>query len=232
MAYKIGICDDEFYQIKVNELFIKEIANRNKVDIECHGFQTGKQLRDFMESQSLDVVLLDIELKEESGIDIAKWISNRCPQVAIIFVTGHREFAEEAFEVNAVGYLVKPYDINRMENTVKKIIKCLEQDEEDYNIVITDGNIKKKIDRRQIMYIERCSTKSVIKTEQNDYSVYESITSLYERIGEQFIRLNQGIIVNSGLITEIKGNVACLSNGLRVRIGRIYRKDVLLKYFK
>ena len=45
MAYQIGLCDDEVYQIKVNSLFLREIAEKNNMDLECHGFSSGKQLK-------------------------------------------------------------------------------------------------------------------------------------------------------------------------------------------
>ncbi len=234
MPYQVGLCDDESYQIKVNNLFLSEIASQNKYDLEYHGFQSGKQLRSFLESNHLDVLFLDIDLGEETGIEIATWIANHYPHIITVFVTGHREFAVEAFEVDAVGYLVKPYDIKKMENVMKKVMAQLEkkgQNDEDYEIVITEENIKKKIDCRDILYIERQLAKSVIKTRQKEYYVYETISSLCERIGDSFIRVNQGEVVNISLISEIKGNTVYLKNGRDMAIGRTYRKALMERYF-
>lgn len=234
MPYEIGFCDDEIYQIKVNSLFLKEIADKNQYDLAYHGFQSGKQLRSYLESKSLDVLFLDIDLGDETGIDIAAWIAKNHPHIITVFVTGHREFAVEAFEVDAMGYLVKPYDIKKMENVMKKVMGQLakkEQPEETYEIIITDENLKKKIDCRDILYIERQQAKSIIVTKQREYQVYETITSLCDRIGDSFIRINQGEVVNKSLITEIKGNTVYLKNGRTITVGRTYRKEVLAKYF-
>lgn len=234
MSYQVGFCDDEVYQIKVNSLFLKEIAGKNGYDFEYHGFQSGKQLRKYLETNHLDVLFLDIDLGEETGIEVAAWIALNYPEVITVFVTGHREFAEEAFSVDAVGYLVKPYDLKKMENVMKKVMQQLEpapKADNHYEIVITDENMKKKIDCREILYIERQQSKSVIKTKQREYQVYETITSLCERIGDSFIRVNQGEVVNRTLITEIKGNTLYLRNGMSMSIGRTYRKDVIAKYF-
>lgn len=235
MPYHIGLCDDEVYQIKINNLFIKEIADKNDYDMKCYGFQTGKQLKNFLMKNKLDVLFLDIDLGQDNGIEIATWLASDYPEIITVFVTGHREFAEEAFEVDALGYLVKPYDIKKMENVMKKVMKRLQADcesEEKYEIVITDENIKKKLDYREILYIERQQAKSIIKTKQKEYQVYETITSLCERIGDSFIRVNQSEVVNKSLIGEIKGNVVYLKNGMNMSIGRTYRKEVFEKYFK
>lgn len=234
MSYQIGLCDDEIYQIKVNSLFLKEIASKNQYDLEYHGFQSGKQLRSYLDSNHLDVLFLDIDLGEENGIEIAAWISKNYPNIIIIFVTGHREFAVEAFEVDAMGYLVKPYDINKMSNVMKKVMVQLEKngiEEEKHEIIVTVENLKKKIDCRDIIYIERQQAKSIIQTRQREYQVYETITSLCDRIGDSFIRVNQGMVVNTSLISEIKGNNLYLKNGMDIPIGRTYRKEVMAKYF-
>ena len=218
MPYQIGLCDDENYQLKVNTLFLKEIASKNKYDLEYHEFTSGKQLRNYLETNNLDALFLDIDLGEETGIEIATWIIT-------VFVTGHREFAVEAFEVDAVGYLVKPYDIKKMENVMKKVITQLEKnahDQEVHEIVITEENIKKKIDCRDILYIQRQLTKSIIKTQNRNYQIYEPISSLCERIGNSFVRINQGEVVRISLIAGIRGNMA---------IGRTYRKSVMETYF-
>lgn len=234
MSYQVAFCDDEIFQIKLNNLYIKEIASKNGYDFEYHGFQSGKNLKKYLTSHRLDILFLDIDLGDETGIEVAAWIAQNYPNVITVFVTGHREFAEEAFEVEAMGYLVKPYDISKMENVLKKAMNLLQNSQKDNRnteIVITDENIKKKIDCREILYIERQQSKSIIKTQQKEYQVYETITSLCERIGESFIRVNQGEVVNLNIIKEIKGNTVYLKNGKEMSIGRTYRKEVLAKYF-
>ena len=198
------------------------------------GFKSGKALKEYLTNNSLDVLLLDIDLGEESGIDVASWISRNYPDIVTVFVTGHRDFAEEAFEVEAAGYLVKPYDSRKMENVMAKVMTILDRKKRQdagTEIVITDENIKKKIDCRDILYIERQQARSVIKTRDNEYQVYETITSLCERIGDSFIRVNQGEVVNKALIAEIRGNVVYLKNGMQMSVGRTYRKSVQEKYF-
>lgn len=234
MAYQIGLCDDEEYQIKINGTYLKKIAEKKGYDLEFHGFKSGSALRGYLAEGHLDALLLDIDFGDESGVDIAAWVARNYPDIVKVFVTGHREFAEEAFEVEAVGYLVKPYDAKKMEVVMEKVITILDrkkQADAGTEIVIIDENIKKKIDCRDILYIERQQAKSIIKTRDDEYQVYETITSLCERIGDSFIRVNQGEVVHKSQIAQIKGNVAHLKNGMEMSIGRTYRKSVQEKYF-
>ncbi len=234
MSYQVAFCDDEVYQIKVNNLFLKEIASKKGYDFEYHGFQSGKQLRNYLLSHHVDLLFLDIDLGDETGIEVAAWVAKNYPDMITIFITGHREFAEEAFEVEAAGYLVKPYDIKKMENVVRKAVDLLSKrsvPEMTNEIVITDENVKKKINRRDIFFIQRQQSKSIIQTKDKEYQVYETLTSLCERIGDGFIRVNQGEVVNITMIKEIKGNSVYLKNGMEMSIGRTYRKEVLAKYF-
>lgn len=235
MPYVIGLCDDEAYQIKVNGLFLKEIAAKNNYDLEYHGFTTGKQLLNYIEKKHIDILFLDIDLGEESGIEIATILANKYPNLVTVFVTGHREFAQEAFEVEALGYLVKPFDIKKMESILRKAIlqvSGLQNEEQSVNeIVITNENLKKKISCNDILYIQRQQARSIIVTADKEYSIYETITSLSERLGPDFVRVNQGEIVNINQISDIKDNYVLVKNGPEMSIGRTYRKTLLAKYF-
>ena len=121
-----------------------------------------------------------------------------------------------------------------MESILSKALlqaSAVKRSQEDKEIVITDENLKKKINIGDIMYIQRQQSKSIIYTKQRTYNVYETLTSLYERLGEGFLRINQGEVTSVKEIREIRGNVVVLKNGEEMSIGRTYRKEVMAKYF-
>jgi len=234
MAYRIGICDDEIYQVKVNGLFLKEIAAKNDMDLEYHGFSNGTQLKKYLACKDLDILFMDIDLGDESGVELASQLSRQYPKMVIAFVTGHREFMEEAFEMDAMGYLVKPYEIHRMESVLKRSllqVSAMQQDAEEPVIIVNDENLRKKIKCRDILYIQRQQCKSVIVTGQRQYCVYESLSALYERVGTGFLRVNQGEVVNVEYISSIESNSVKLKNGMEMSIGRTYRKEIMHRYF-
>ena len=84
--------------------------------------------------------------------------------------------------------------------------------------------------QRYLIYTKTL-TKSIIKTQNRNYQIYEPISSLCERIGNSFVRINQGEVVRISLIAGIRGNIVYLKNGMEMAIGRTYRKSVMETYF-
>lgn len=235
MKYIIGVCDDEKLQVKINGLYIKEIALRNNWDVAMVPFNTGRAVLEYLATRKLDVLFLDIDLGNESGIGIAEKIAVKYPEVVVIFITGHREFANDAFDVDAMGYIVKPVEEKKMERVLKKTlthVEAIRSKKPSETIVVTVENLKKKILQNDILYIERQQAKSIIVLKGKKYGVYETITSLAERLTDSFLRISQSYIVNKSFIAGIEGNRVLLKNGMDISIGRTYRKDVLEAYYQ
>jgi DNA-binding LytR/AlgR family response regulator len=235
MKYIIGVCDDEKLQVKVNGLYIKEIALRNNWEIAMVPFTTGKAVLDYLATNKMDILFLDIDLGNESGINIAERIAVKYPELVVIFVTGHREFANDAFDVDAMGYIVKPVDEKKIERVLKKTIthvEAIRMKKPSESIIITVENLKKKILQSDILYIERQQAKSIVFLKGKEYGVYETLTSLAERLTDDFLRVSQSYIVNKSFIANIKGNSVFLKNGMDIPIGRTFRKQVLEAYYK
>jgi DNA-binding LytR/AlgR family response regulator len=155
------------------------------------------------------------------------------PRIVTIFVTGHREFAYDAFTVEAFSYLTKPLEPERFERIFKKAVMQVN----DMNnrlqrtpLIITEDNIKKKISQLSIIYIERVNAQSLIVTRAARHFVYETVTSLASRLEENFIQINQGIIVNLEEVSDMKGHQVTMRTGEVFPIGRTYSKEVKKKY--
>lgn len=234
MRYTVGICDDEKIQLKVNALFLNEIALKNKIEIKYKGFEHPTELMLFLEKYPVDVLLLDIDLNNEiSGLELATKLAAKYPKLIIIFVTGHREFAFEAFEIEANGYILKPIDINKLERILLKafhLVDDMKKGSKEMPFIITEENIKKKINQEDIIYIQRRAAKSYIVTKEREYQVYETMTSLNDRLKDNFFRINQSEIVNINKVKEIKNNNLHLKTGESFVIGRTFRKDVMETY--
>lgn len=235
MEYIIGICDDESLQVKVNSLYIKEIAARNQIRVTLNSFCNSTELFSFLENHHLDILFLDIDLGEESGIDIAERLAQQYPNISVIFLTGHREFTNEAFDVNALGYVVKPINEQKLERTLNKAFTQaygIKSRAVSSSLIITEENIKKNINQADILYIERVQAKSLIHTSKRIYQIYEPLTFLYERLDKSFLRINQSEIVNRKEIVTIRGNTVFLRDKRQLSIGRTYKKEVMAAFLR
>ncbi len=235
MKYNIIVCDDENITMKINCTYITELAKKYKIEVIVTGFLSGEKVVDFIEDNEVDIAFLDIDLKSINGIEVAAKILKKNPRVITIFITGHREFAFDAFTVEALGYLTKPVDPERLEKLFKKAVlqvNDLSNRKMRAPLIITEENIKKKINQAIILYIERIEAQSVIVTNASKHYVYETITSLASRLEENFLRINQGIIVNLKEVTSIQGSEVTLKTGEVFSVGRTYSKEVKKKYLE
>lgn len=116
---KAVIIDDEILAIELLELLLNGLPDMNVVGTFTNG-QTG--LAQLQELQP-DVVFLDIEMPGNNGLELAERITARQDDIEIVFVTAYNQYALKAFEVNAIDYLLKPIEVDRLIQTVQRISK-------------------------------------------------------------------------------------------------------------
>ena len=85
---------------------------------EVTGFSEPAEALEWLESHEAEIALLDIGMPRMNGIELAKRIKSRCPDTEILFLTGHAEYAMDAFELHASGYLLKPVGKQRLAEEV------------------------------------------------------------------------------------------------------------------
>lgn len=111
------LVDDEVLALDFLERQLNKIS-----DIEVIGKFTSFEL-DLVESiiNQVDILFLDIEMPEMNGMVLAKKLVQLNPQLAIIFVSAHNDYASEAFELNAIDYLLKPVKVHRLQKTLERL---------------------------------------------------------------------------------------------------------------
>ena len=116
---RIAAVDDEYHVLERFERMVSEM-----VDLElCGLFETGQQLLDYLKEYSLDVVFLDIEMPGVNGLQLSEQIQSLNENINIIFITAFNQYAVEAFELQAVDYILKPLTEERLSKTVRRLLK-------------------------------------------------------------------------------------------------------------
>ncbi|MBW1870572.1 MAG: response regulator [Deltaproteobacteria bacterium] len=111
---KVLIVDDE-------EDLITTLVERLEIrGFDVVGLQTGQQAIEQLKQRSFDVVVLDVKLKGEDGVEVMKLIKHDHPTLPVILLSGHmsQESSEEGFRAGAIDYLIKPINI---EDLIKKL---------------------------------------------------------------------------------------------------------------
>lgn len=186
-------------------------------------------------TQKIDLIFLDIQMPELTGIDFIKAIQGKAD---VILTTAYSEFALESYELNVVDYLLKPIRFPRFLQAVQKVAnENAEQQaeeamelEDDYIFVKTESKGKLlKINLNEIDYIEGMKNYVAIFCGGKKTLVYTSMKELEERLPHRsFIRVHKSFIIPIAKITGIEGNLLRLKNvTAEVQIGESYKSDLM-----
>jgi len=116
---RIAAVDDEMHVLERFERMVLEIKELEL----CGLFETGEQLLSYLKEQPLDAVFLDIEMPGVNGLQLSERILDLSENINIIFVTAFNQYAVEAFELQAMDYILKPLTEERLGKTIKRLLK-------------------------------------------------------------------------------------------------------------
>ncbi len=142
--YKILIIEDEAPARKKLKRFISKVCNDYKIVAELETVDDTKLF--LMQAPEIDLIFSDIELRDGNVFEVYNEVSLNCP---IIFATAYNEFLMNAFEVNGIEYLLKPYAIERFSNAWNKYIRLKENTPVNYNQLM--GTINHLLKNNQIV---------------------------------------------------------------------------------
>lgn len=129
---RIAAVDDEAHVLERFERMVSDIEELNL----CGLFETGEQVLDYLNDNTLDAVFLDIEMPDINGLQLSEQIQNLNENIDIIFVTAYNQYAVEAFEVQALDYILKPLTEERLAKSVSRLLKTRNNVNEPENIFI------------------------------------------------------------------------------------------------
>lgn len=227
---KILLCEDNEKQIEINSEYIKSVVVKKKEQCDIRAFKHPDEIKEEDINWS-NTAFLDIDFgrKEKTGIQLAREIIKLNKWVEIVFITAYKEYTAEAYQLQAIGYLEKPIIQFELENMIDKLIRCVNSAHID-NFIELMHNKKSIITRQQdIIYIEKELKKCIISTITNDIDTYENIGSLENKLGNDFIKINQGVLVNRAYICKIENEMVWLSTGKGFKISRGRKKEVVNK---
>lgn len=207
---KIGICDDETAIVhQISEIVQSYFSH--KCTYKVYRFSSSTEI--IKHNIQYDILFLDIEMGDISGIEIAKLIRKQYLDTKIIFVTNYKNFTSSAFQVHAFQYLVKPIKRNELEKVLDDCIAYIDKSKED-NITI---NLKEKsvtIKSSKIFYIEVRKRTLYIHTDQEVLSKSGTLKEFYSKIKKfGFGMCHNAYIVNFYNIESIKGYNIKMKNG-------------------
>ncbi|MGC1205262.1 MAG: LytTR family DNA-binding domain-containing protein, partial [Flavobacteriaceae bacterium] len=212
------IIEDEIPAQKILKNFIDKIPSLQLLGV----FKAAIEANSFLNNNTVDLVLLDINLPDMSGIDFIKTIKN---PPAIVMTTAYPDYAVNSFELDTiVDYLVKPFSFDRFLKAINKVKDRIElpKNKQDDNAEILFLNVDKTLHKlvlNSILYIESDRNYLTVVTENQKLSYIDSLKNWTAKLPEnQFFQVHKSFIVNSKFVDKISGNVLFVNNN-KIPIG-------------
>lgn len=200
-------------------------------EIELVGeFEDAPSALVFLKKNKVDVLFLDVEMPEMSGIDLLKVLPDR---PLTILVTAQAGYAVEAFELNVVDYLVKPLSISRVILAVERVAELMQVQNsrlntiENDHIFIRDGKTIRKIFIENILWLEAKGDYVKIVTQNGNYVIHTTLRNLEEKMSaNDFVRIHRGYIIPVRKIDFIEDGTAFIQ-GTPLPVSENYKNDLL-----
>jgi len=181
----------------------------------------------FLDSNPVDLIFLDINLPEMSGVSFLRSLV-RPPLV--IFTTAYPQYAVDGFDLEVVDFLLKPFSFERFCKAVNKArekIKTKSAGAQPSKITVKSDRKIYQIAVNDILFIESCGDYILLHCTDKKLTVHGTLKSWEEKlIGSQFVKVHRTIIVNLQKIEHIDGNTICLGEH-KLPVSEQYREQIL-----
>lgn len=212
--------DDEILALRIIENYAEKIENLALEKVFNKQSDAQKHLNKF----PVDLIFLDIEMPAKNGLDFYKNISQ---STQVIFTTAYSEYAVDAFSVNAVDYLLKPFSFERFKTAVEKVKSNTENNDAKHLSIRADYKLH-KINFNDIQLIEGLDDYIQIHLKDSTkITARSSMKSILEKLSEKdFVRVHRSFIVPVNDIKTIVNKNIHIGDFI-IPIGETYKEDVM-----
>jgi DNA-binding LytR/AlgR family response regulator len=216
---KIAICDDEKAQAALLVSYVKKWAENAGIEITTESFGSAESfLFAWSENKDVDVLLLDIQMLDMNGMDLARTIRQEDNDLAIIFITGYPDYMLEGYDVAALHYLLKPVN-------AEKLFACLDRASakagEEKFILLPCSTGMIRLAQREIACIEAFAHEVQLTAAGGAYCTRLSIGEIEARLDQSlFIRPHRSYIVGLRFVCQIGRAELLLDSGMKVPVSR------------
>lgn len=233
MGIQIAICDDEKAEIDYLTFLVNKWVKSRNVNAHISSFSNAESfLFHYSDNKAYDINLLDIQMGELSGIELAKRLRKENNSIQIIFITGFPDFMAEGYDVSALHYLLKPVKEEKLFEVLDKAKDKLKHTEK--SLFLTVNGEMCRILLSEILYIEACGHYIVIKSKKQEYRAKMNLSDIQKLLGDGFFRCQRSFIVNLVYINKITRTMVVLEDKTEVPLSRNLYDAVnraLIEYF-
>ncbi len=218
MGLHFAICDDEPAQTALLKQMVLRWAGENGRRVEADCFSSAEAfLFRYEEAPSYDFLLLDIEMGEMNGVELASGIRSRNREIQIIFITGYMEYLAAGYDVEALHYLLKPVTEEKLFSVLDRGCEKLKQREK--ALLLENGEEMIRLPLYEIRWAEVRRNYITIHAGE-DITVKKTLSQLEAELDDSFFRAGRSYLVNLRYVRKITKTDLYLKDGTAVPLSR------------
>lgn len=228
--YRIGICDDDKILCADLEEQLYALSKEMALKVEIDVWYSGESIQnDLQKGIELDLLFLDIELVQENGITVGKFIRNEMEdmQTHIVYISSKERYAMQLFKVQPLDFLIKPVSVEQLKEVLMRSVK--QKSRPDAYFEYQKGNSVFRIPIKDIAYFTSMDKKIVIVKKDGEEEFYGKLKNIAENLPVEFIMIHQSYIINQVYVREYSYETVKMVNGENLNISKPYRKETRRK---
>ncbi|EGT3616078.1 response regulator transcription factor [Clostridium perfringens] len=225
--FNIALCEDNSLQREELKNNLSKILDEIGVDYKIIAFENGEALLKSY-PEKLDMLFLDIQMGNLTGMETARKVRDYDNKVEIIFITALWDYVQKGYEVRAFRYLIKPVKFQELK---EQVIACVENiiEKKDTYITIKDKGNMLKIRTEDILFLETFERKVIIHTISQEHIVKVSMNKLEKELENMgFFRCHTSYIVNLSKIEELQ-KYSLIINNFNLPVSKHRMKNLKLR---
>lgn len=225
----IGICDDEASMRKALRLLLETKLQLMGEDYRIFEYDSGEALAADGGPSWPDILFLDIEMKQLSGMDTARLLRKRDAQTILIFVTAYPDFVFQGYEVHAFHYILKPYDERKIKNVLEQALKELGKSREQF-FALEQKSGTLKLPMKKILAFSSDRRKVAVLLDNGErLDFYGKLDEVEKKLPDYFIRCHNRHLVNLNHVEGLEKD-CCICGTMQFPVSRACRQSLEIAF--
>ena len=231
----ICYCEDEPAQAKAFAIKIEQWAKNKNMAVHTDLFESAEEYLFKADQNAYDVIFLDISMKGQNGMELARQIREKEEDVILVFVTSDASYVFDGYEVGAYRYLMKPVEAKKLWE-ILDYTRVQRAAEEDNYILVKKDSQSVRVNLRDVLYIEAQKHYVNLHLENEEPMTVKAVfAELLQEIQEKsdtFLATHRSYAVNIDKVVRIGRTECILSDGSSIPVSRNFYKAVNEAFIK
>ncbi len=240
--YRIALCDDELTELEKTEKMLGDYERQySGLDFAVQRFESADALIDWIreENNMPELIFMDIFMPDRQkdsipmGMQAAKKLRSMGYKGKLVFLTSSKEYALDAFEVDAMQYIVKPVSDDKFFVVLSNLLRDIEEERKKYVVLQIEGKLMKVL-VNEIVYCEaQRKTQCLHLADGIRYTLRTTMKEVYEMLSQypEFVKVGVSFVINLEYIDSVNAKEVDMDTGEKIYLPRGTYKDLKEQYF-